>query len=1107
MIKSITPIIAGLLFFLISGCDQHPKPIPNQPVVEDQANAVKSVFIKAKNMSQTGGSSADLKLAYEQLTDPQIKELSAEHDNGHYFLHYLALCKADAAIAAMVEHYLNKLEASVAVDQISKQAGGKDPLKMLYGTGRPTGENPDDAALVMAQMLPHTPTRVNDFKDAAGTFDSQSFNRIMAKVKTAKTKSVMDKLDAANFTSWMGWAMANPAASKASFKMVYGISDAPRQMTMRTKLLATLYGAVDFGDPAVSQIMDPADEWALRQTVGTDTYELADKAGAATFQGSLLHVLTKRAIDDQAAAGGAVLHTEYANLRSFATAIRAAMNNDVTYVDLATIQTFGLVNPRSSQDSLKDVIGKGLTAHYLALPDAEKYVFDAAADVTVTAPTLKNIYLTVIDNPAKAATLATYSDPVTHDSFLHRLAARLPTAEIFDVAKDFLTSLSPAERAAQVTAVNTAGHSPVLMWLAAAPMGASQPHVDKLRLLALSYSDVATIEALIPPDMARGMTSLFAEFGGPDAAAAKSGFQAVYAAVNINTKERMRNGLLEAAWALGPNEVNDLINSIASATDDLGLHGDLKTAPYTVTIAGVLVTGNILFVLTQMAIRQATPADFTPLKTLKDQADALWTILGDADYFACATTDTTGAGSPDSAFSIFNTTLAPTHPGYAQYYLQVNQGPAAIDENMVMAAADQVHPQNEVLRWLYKQAIDSEAKAVALNGLLGPVTADNFINRLVFRQRVIDQDIEKILKDFLTKLGNHAEANGFGLDAPGLVARKNAMLAQVTTPGPATPNNALEKLVDSMRNQTGPRLGETIAYLAQLDDGTGIAGINDENDALNLLEAVSVHGSFEEVQKTMVNLDNVVAHVIGRWAVHNAMQGHILDNGGIATGYDIMFRAEYANRNGPTKTAMRNYIFDWVFNNAAASALNTAIKHVVTDGGPVAGNPIAAEIDRVAPGTAPAILSAIEAEMQHRPVFDAVQNAGGMTPIVLGAIKAELAKIGLRDEAFVVSKDFFTLANLTMNDFDPFTLGEDATLLFALLMKANVMSGVLGEDIVKNDGDPGNLIEVFKAKVGAGANWQTYLTTNNNLLAGQSIETLVAADAGDQVTARIWLDY
>lgn len=849
------------------------------------------------------------------------------------FLNRLLMRGIDANTLYIVNKYMSGLfsHSGIAGEQnaLNDNSGLKRPLKIILEQGRAAVDNASAKSAVLNRLSRHA--------------DAHAITGLLP----------------VDFSANGSFLYQNPAA----FKTLYSLY-LPNSAEARALRSAVLAEAVDAGATAtrkfLQQISDPLNVWGLN-TVPPNaamTATIYDLAGAS---GSLLFVLTNKAnLEDAAGKKNA-----YRDLKSFASIIRSTFSLPGDYITLIGVTTW------PGTGTIKNLLSTHLTpTHrqlftnvYLANGQTQD-VFDAAAtpEAQFSNKMLKDLYLlTVSNDDVKAFNLSTIK--IGSDKFIHHLMRRSADIDGYlnIVLDKYLTSLEKHSGIALVQSElndNDTGAIPYpIQMLADATrtwlpiVSGDDPGQKALLFARLLRNDTGVASGSISRNDLRAQRFFAAGDKG------KAAFKALYAKIKGTPQKAkaMRGNLLNEAYALNPANTVQLIDPGSIPGNDWGLLNELDTPDdlYVLRNRAGLGNheGNYLYVTTKRLSEDAVASGKRDLynKVLQKIAEIIKKHLDTA--IPASYVPYTQLASPiigDDAAGALKAVLDPTLPGFAEYYLRLDNtypsvNAALVFENWGLSGVNFSPP---VAIYLYQQAIKNDADAANL-AAQGGLPQDMFIHRIVSRPLNIDTAL--ILHNFLDLVGN----NAVNLGAPNGDAARAQEIASLD---PAN-QNALQLYLTSLAKKTPSLFSSAIllmlasyadaATIASINTDAGIARLLDATDAPTMadLRAKAIPSGMSLGDLAAINFYDLIVLPLPQLAklttialaMSDARLKALAEWCANHSSHEAAaaFNASYALRGVPQKAIMRNTLitkaFELSFSQSRTGALEK-ITQLVTDG-------------------------------------------------------------------------------------------------------------------------------------------------------------------------------
>lgn len=698
-------------------------------------NKVDQVLELAKGFATGTSEIKDLQSAISTLNDTELSQLEKKQDRDTDIVLLMVTGIASPGSAGVTRVFLDRKKTPVKRERARARCVAW--IEALRPTNRPKGEVASERNRLSALILTHCPEQINYIKKIDGTLDALWFNEI-ADVLTATEASILDKLTDKKIGDWFSWAISHVSDAQKTFSALMSKATIKTKDRLRNRLLSEYVQSNTLGT-----MIDQASLWGL--DLNSDRFVLPSLIPGTSFHGSLLYVLTKRAISS-AAANDSALSQALTDLHGYSEKIKAAIgagySNHVLNLD------FGVASDEKIHDVLTNAFSpthrENFVNYYLAM-DSPKDVYDAAGqpESDLTNKMLKELYDLVIDNDAKAILLAQEPTGGGAEKFIHRVVRREATHESADILNRFLTSLGsvPAERVQLNN--NDGGSLPIT--LAVANTGAPAQKSAIINRL-LQADDGSAVAMLTDPELTARADRTFADRGV--GGSGQKNFKLLYSKLAAHADKRrvLRSRLLNKASA-NPNDLQELIDQIVDTNDRWGLKANLATDEY--NLNGVAHAGSLLYVLTQKAIATNTKVGFLQLR---NYAKTLKASLG-STYNTYVTTANPHHGAPNTIEAILGAHLLLTHrQDFRDYYL----GKDTVGDLYNASGRPEDQLTNATLRELFDDIIDNDStRMVALSTAGGPGN-EHFLHRLLKRSADAAGDAKYMLGKFLDGLGGSA---------------------------------------------------------------------------------------------------------------------------------------------------------------------------------------------------------------------------------------------------------------------------------------------------------------------------------------------------------------
>lgn len=729
-------IVPGLLLMGCPGTRYEDRYVSRPEVAQ---NKVDKAFDLAKGFAKGTVPIESLKSTFDTLTDEEMATLKEKQDkDNNDFGQFVVMGVSSAESMAIAKRYLQQKSSWNDEKQHLKCQAWIEALRVGR---RPTNEKPIDHYKTTALLLTHCPDQINDLNNVQKTLDATWFNGVVTEVEPSNTQ-MLDKLSDKKLYEWFSWATPHLNDAQPVFAVMLVKASNKTQDKLRNRLLSE-YSKTRTD---LETLIDQASLWGLN--LENDQFVMPALTPGTSFQGSLLYVLTKRAISGGAIVGNRLSQAMH-DLRGYAEKIKTALG--ANYVDHITVRDFGI----GALEKIHTVLEAALSpTHYEAFTDyvldvnTPKDVYNAAGqpEAEVSNQMLKELYLLVIDSNQKAEALGHEPIGGGAEKFIHRLVQRNANSESGFLLNDFLGRLGGTigERA-QLTN-NDGGNFPIAL----AVTNAGDPLIRQTMVNRLLKEDDGTAVATLTQNQLKELVdNAFNHRGfgdnGPE------NFKLLYTTLHAYPAQQqiLRSRLLEKANN-DPNDVQDLVDRIVDAHDVWGLKGGLTTDDY--TLPTVPNPGSLLYVLTKKAVGINTTTGFL---ALRGYAKAIRASLGDLAYSAYLThANVLDPPGLNTIASILNAHLTPKHQqNFSNYYL----GKETVAD--LYAAAD--IPENDLpnhnLKELFDAIINNDNAQVLALAAEGGGGANRFLHRLLKRSTDGEGNSKYMLSKFLDGLGGAAQ--------------------------------------------------------------------------------------------------------------------------------------------------------------------------------------------------------------------------------------------------------------------------------------------------------------------------------------------------------------
>lgn len=754
-IKNITVMLtAVLLMGTMLGCEFIEYRSPANNGAYFTSKKVDKILALAKEFAQGIKTAAEVKSSFDELSADELNQLVESQNSATNFSLLMVLGLASSDSLAVVEKYLNAPRSPEATTRTL--AFGADLVKVIRSKKRPAGEDIVARKNLLTTLLMLYPQQVNQYVRSDGTLDQTSFNELVDVLDPAQAAAIIPKLSQAHLNEWYEWTFepSNKVLAQAAFKSFY--HKLPTfQQEMRNRLLLSSYVANHSDRLAiVASLIREADLWGIKAGINTDLYELPSTIPGDMFKGSMMHVLTMRAIADNNLAG-ATPWLAYQDLRVFAAEFKAILPNPaLDYPAHVRVANWGTV-ARPAIVSI--VLSKALAishrenfANYYLHLDQPNDVLLAAERADVSLGLLKELYHLVIDTDAKAVALGPLAHTTSNKSFIHHLVGRtVDTGLSYGLLDQFLTSAfnhagaSAAGELAQLGNHNGGAYAIQLLLAAGRTPGDNVTQKNLMLNRLLKHDDGTGVNNLTSAQL-QERADLAYQLRGLGLAG-KNDFKTLYAKLNTANQKHLRDHLL--AQAIADVDANSGIKAFIDHLSSWGLNSTLNTDTY--TIGGN--TGSLLYVLTKKAIADhgTNPNSYKQLRGYAASIKNTLTTNGQnyAVYTALNFSGETVKGALSTGLG--------NKKQFAGYYLS-SEDPSDVLEAASQSETGANAVSNKDLKELYTLVISDNAKA-ALLGKNPANTADkNFLGLLLSRSADAAGDSLYLLNNFLSSI--YAEA-------------------------------------------------------------------------------------------------------------------------------------------------------------------------------------------------------------------------------------------------------------------------------------------------------------------------------------------------------------
>lgn len=775
-------LLAASALFSTVGCNRtsREEKITSLASQNSPAKQTDVVFNMAKKFASASETASNVKNEFEKLNTEEVDELAEKQERA--FALFMAIGKACGDSAFLLEKVLS---ASGSTNAAKNKISGAALVKELRKPKRPTGEAPTDLKKLLFLVLEKYPEQINNFKNANGSFDFQAFNELVLALDAAKVVSLLAKLELANFTAWIRWVTlaANKAAGQPAFKTLLGKAPSDKKEQMRNALLAAYAD-----DPiALRAMIDEADAWGIGTGLDTDIYVLASGSPGTNFRGSLLYVLTKKAIRKHSLPG-AMANEAFEELRGYATRIKPVINNLVAYKQHATMTDWGHVPPEKIRTILVGALTpsnfEDFANYFLALECPEDVFMAIEKSVNrVSNAMVKDLFDKVIVNIVTATTLGLKTKAVGGLSFINLLVGR--PADAMGASIDMLDKFLLL-RGTELTDLNdNRGGAKPIQILGRAGRPAADDATQKAKMFArlLTRDDGTAVKDLTNLELTTMVRNFYANTGPGGSGYAN--FKAIYQKAHLTNAQKrlMRSSLLAEVFA--PTRRLDerrrfLDEVIDPANDIWGLKPTIANILNDEYDLGPLSGPLVYLVASHAASLSDAPVPYMPppgfipfpgfvpppsspslqeqaLHCLRDFVVAVQAQCPPGTYPNYVRNTVWGGSTILAMLQAKLDLTAIKRAQFAGYFLAVPRKQEVYDA----ALRPEADVPNDLLKDLYIKVIgDDDAKAVTLAGK-GAVGSDRIIHRLLARR--VDSDgctffvINKILNSAFTSGGILAE--------------------------------------------------------------------------------------------------------------------------------------------------------------------------------------------------------------------------------------------------------------------------------------------------------------------------------------------------------------
>lgn len=669
---------------------------PIYPPKQEPPTAVEKVLSLAKGFALGTNDVDDVDTAFNALNSDEMKELADRRRKNEDFVQFVVAGKASDRSRAIVKKYLDTYPSAGTAAKTQLSCLGM--VSSLRAAKRPKDEDNVEYQRLLGLVLHYCPTHINDLQKSDKSFDGDRFNKLVDVLDATQTQTLLNHLNAKHFDTWLDRVFATSA--KGTFRMLLAKANATTKTMMRSRLLQKHYVA----DPvqrvvAMGTLIDETASWGI--DVNTDEFILSTSMPGTSFVGSLLYVLTKRAIEENSRTPTKP-RSAFEELREYAQRIKAVINDPAIYRAHVTATYWGGQLLKYIDELLTDALAHGyedFVLYYLAL-DTPKIVYDAVTkpEADVSNKILTDLYNKIINSDAQAVLLAAEQDPPGAPLFIHHLLKRTIDGDTNELLDRFLTSQGSVMGERNQVISNAGGRNAIQILSDVARVTADAPEFKVPMFTRLLRNDDGTgVNLLSKPELTPVIDEMYLHRGLGETGPAR--FKFLYNLLTPPNKEVARNLLLNKGVVEGAFALQGLIDRMAEVSDPWGLRAGLTSDNY--SFDGV-VTGSLLYVLTKKAIATDT------LDTLRGYAHGIKGALNLADY---TTHVTVTAWNTEVIKNLIETKLGPSKADFADYYLFRESEQNVFDA----AASPEAVVPNAVVKELYDLIIgNSTAKTTTL---------------------------------------------------------------------------------------------------------------------------------------------------------------------------------------------------------------------------------------------------------------------------------------------------------------------------------------------------------------------------------------------------------
>lgn len=728
-------LVASLAIVFSNGCPRavkEPKAASEKP--PEQLSELDRVFSLAKGFAAGTNIADEVQTEFEKLDPEQLIELGEKREGSSDFGLYMATGPASEHSVPVLKKYLS---SGVARGPAKDEIEGNALFKALLNPVRPAEDDKEFLDESINAVLATYPNEINRLKKEDGSFDAGAFNNIAEIVDDATAKLIIERLDKSYFNAWLSWILDNPenkAAGQAAFKALYTKISADDQLKMRNALLNKIFADPD---PAtrlakLSELIDDAEAWGLKDTLDKDEYILASTVPGSTIKGNLPGVFVRRAILESKLPKADRLQV-FEKLRLAEDKIKNLLTPEV-YEEVVTTEPEGGVSIKEVlKNELKKTNDEDFTNYYLAL-DKPNDVFVAAAkpEKEISNKKLEELFSRVIDNETKATELLDILDEKTEERFIHKLLKRNVDADgnLPRLLDNYLIMASEgkgADEEKELTFKTKEGEFPIQIFVKNKEGDALQKQLVFNRLLE---NDNIAVKELSNDDLKNQVALDYARKAPGENG--RENFKKLYAKMPPEKQAFMHSELLKLAEKDGISAVKILVNELADAKEDSwGINAGLDKAEFTIDVAGKPVKGSLSEVLAKMANNE------DDYHRLRSNIKAIHASLG-------AKFDT----EANALLEILKAKLAPKKKQFAPYFLGLEK-PADV---LLAAERPETDVNNDVILELYQLVIGNlDALAVILSEEISKDPKENyFIHSLL--KRSADKNTYAILSKFFASI-------------------------------------------------------------------------------------------------------------------------------------------------------------------------------------------------------------------------------------------------------------------------------------------------------------------------------------------------------------------